>query len=237
MTTVTIHQPYYLPWLGLFEKILKSDIFVFLDNVTYSKNGYANRNRIKTPEGSQWLTIPIVQKGISRTPINKVKISNAVDWRRKHWNSIKFNYGGAPHFKKYGSFFEELYRLQWVLLADLNKFLIKTICIFLGIHGTFVDASELGVKGSKSELLVNICEALDADTYFSGRAGRDYLDCQRFEQRGIKVVFQDFQPAVYPQLFGEFIPNLSVIDYLFNVGMFVNEKHDFSYTHHGENDP
>ena len=222
MTTIAIHQPSYLPWLGLFEKIHKSDIFVFLDNVTYSKDGYANRNRIKTPEGACWLTIPIVQKGLSRTPIYEVEISNTVNWRKKHWNTIKFNYGRALHFEEYKNFFEGIYRSNWFLLAELNKFLIKTICVFLRIRGVFIDASTLDVGGTSTTLLANICETLDADTYLSGIDGKHYICHELFEQKGIDVVFQEFKCSIYPQLYGGFIPNLSAIDYLLNCGGTLN---------------
>ena len=221
---VAIHQPNYIPYLGYFHQIHNSDIFVFLDNVTYTKNNYTNRNRIKTPDGWCWLTVPVVNKKILETPISKVKIDNSTNWYKKHRNSIKFNYGRAPHFEEYKNFIDDIYCSSWGALADLNKYSIKTICGLLGINGTFVNASELDVDGAGTDLLVNICEALGADTYFSGRDGRFYLDCQRFEQRGIKVVFQGFPAPTYPQLFGAFVPNLSVIDYLLNDGTPLGEK-------------
>lgn len=222
---VAIHQPNFLPYLGYLNQIYNSDTFVFLDNVTYTKNDYINRNRIKTPDGWCWLTVPVVNKNILKTPICKVKIDNSANWRKKHWSSIKFNYGRTPYFGKYKDLFEETYCSEWDLLAELNKYLIKEVCKFLGISGNFVDASALNVGGSGTDLLVKVCEVLGADAYFSGRGGYDYLHRQKFEQHGIQVVFQDFQLPAYPQLFGEFIPNLSVLDYLFNVGASTNEKH------------
>lgn len=216
MTTLAVHQPNYIPYLGYFDQIHNSDIFVFLDSVTYTKNDYTNRNRIKTPDGWCWLTVPVVNKNILKTPVCEVRIDNSTNWRRKHWNSIKFNYGQTPHFEEYRGFFEDIYRSSWFLLADLNKALIKSICAFFGITGVFINASDLDVRGSGTDLLVTLCEVLDVDTYFAGCGGRAYLDCQKFEQKEIKVVFQDFQAPVYPQAFGEFVPNLSVVDYLFN---------------------
>lgn len=218
MKTAAIHQPYYLPWLGLFEKIRKSDVFVFLDNVTYSKNGYANRNRIKTPDGWHWLTVPVVNKNILQTPINDVKISNATNWCRKHWNSIQFNYGNAPFFENYKTFFKNVYEMKWELLAELNEYLIKKVCEFLGIETTFVNASMLDVEGTSTTHLVNICKILDANTYFSGSGGRNYLDCSLFEKEDINVIFQEFKIPPYSQLHGDFVPNLSVIDFLLNCG-------------------
>ena len=214
--TVAIHQPAYLPYLGFFSKIHNSDVFVFLDNVT--KNEWINRNKIKTPDGWCWLTVPMVNKNILETPICKVEISNTVNWRRKHYNSIQFNYGRAHHFEEYRNFFEEVYQSDWSLLAELNRFLIKSICAFLGIKGVFIDASTLDVKGSRTELLVDICETLDADVYLSGVGGRNYIDYQMFEKSDIDIVFQEFKSPIYPQLHGDFIPNLSIIDYLLNCG-------------------
>jgi len=214
--TVAIHQPTYLPYLGFFNKIHNSDVFVFLDNVT--KNEWINRNKIKTPDGWCWLTVPMVNKNILKTPICKVEISNAVNWRRKHYNSIQFNYGRAPHFEEYRNFFEEVYQTDWSLLAELNRFLIKSICAFLGIKGVFIDASTLNVKGSRTALLVDICETLDADVYLSGVGGRNYVDYQMFEKSNINIVFQESKSPTYPQLHDNFIPNLSIIDYLLNCG-------------------
>jgi len=217
---VAIHQPNYLPHLAYFNKIQDSDIFIFLDNVAYTKNDYTNRNRIKTPQGWCWLTVPVTRKAVLQTPIREVKISNTANWRKKHWNSIKFNYGKAASFSKYRRFFEEIYKSEWSLLAELNKTLIKNICGFLGIKTHFIDVSTLETKGSGTDLLVNICETLDADFYLSGAGGRDYVDHQKFEEKDINIVFQEFKTPVYPQLYGSFIPNLSVIDYLLNCNSF-----------------
>ncbi len=214
---IAIHQPNYLPWLGYFDKIRNSDTFVFLDSVAYSKGSLTNRNRIKTPQGWCWLTIPVrVSMG---TSIREVAIDSSHNWQKKHSNSIKFNYGSTSCFGKYKDFFETVYDSEWTLLADLNKYLIKKICGFLGIEGTFIDASALDVKGSGTDLLVNLCEALDADVYLSGSGGSQvYLDSSKFGEKSIGVTFQDFQNPPYPQQFGEFIPNLSVVDFLLNCG-------------------
>ena len=221
--TVAIHQPNFLPYLGYFDQIRNSDIFVFLDNVIYTKNDFINRNKIKTPDGWCWLTVPMVNKNILGTPICKVEISNSVNWRRKHYNSIQFNYGRAPHFEEYRNFFEKVYQSEWSLLAELNRFLIKSICAFLGIKGVFVDVSTLDVKGARTDLLVNICETLDADVYLSGVGGRNYIDYQMFEKSNIDIVFQEFKVLPYSQLYGEFIPYLSVIDFLLNCGGEMND--------------
>ena len=216
--TVAIHQPNFLPYQGYFDKIRNSDIFVFLDNVTYTKNDFINRNKIKTPDGWYWLTVPVVNKNILKTPICEVKINSSTNWRKKHWNSIRFNYGRATSFEKYKTFFEDIYNSEWNLLAKLNKLLIKEICKFLGIETAFIEASTLDIKGSGTDLIVDICEILEADTYLSGIAGKNYIRHELFEQKNIDIAFQEFKNPNYPQLHGEFIPNLSIIDYLLNCG-------------------
>ena len=129
---VAIHQPQYLPWLGYFDKIEQTDIFVILDNVQYKKNEWQNRNRIKTANGWQWLTVPVQYKFPER--IDHVKINNRIDWNRKHLNAIVINYGRSFYFKKYRSFFEDVYSQEWEYLVDINVYLIKFLIKALGMN-------------------------------------------------------------------------------------------------------
>jgi hypothetical protein len=216
---IAAHQPNYLPWLGFFDKILECDIFVIADNIQFERQGFTNRNRIKTYSGIRWITVPI--KHIEKSfPINEAKIANNSEkkWAKKHWLELKHNYSKAPFWEKYSSFFDETYNKKWTQLIDLNLHLIKALMKFFNIKKDLIMASSLGVTGGKSELIIAICKALRADTYISGIGGHAYLNLQSFNEEGIKVIFQDFQHPVYPQLHGEFVPNLSVIDYLFCAG-------------------
>lgn len=216
---IAIHQPNYLPWLGYFYKIASCDIFVLLDNVEYSKNGFINRNKIKTPQGAAWLTIGALTKGRYKQLINEVEINNNVPWSTIHEKSIAQNYSKAPYFKKYKAFFEDIYHKKWERLADLNEALIKVIYDILPIRGVqFIQASELNVSGESTELLVNICKAVGADTYLSGPSGQKYMDVELFEKEGISLRYSDFKHATYTQLWGDFIPNMSIIDLIFNEG-------------------
>ncbi len=213
----SIHQPNYLPWLGYFHKIANSDIFIFLDNVPYSKNNFINRNKIKTQHGETWMTVSVLTKGYYGQLINEVKINNKIPWSKIHWKTIEANYSRAAYFKDYKHLFESIYEKKWESLASLNETLIKLICDILGINNIkFIRASELNVSGKNTELLINICKAVGADTYFSGSGGKKYLDEGMFEKEGMILKYSEFQQPVYNQLWGDFIPNLSVIDLIFN---------------------
>lgn len=216
-TTVAIHQPNYLPYLGYFDKIDRADIFVFLDSVTYTHNDWRNRNRIKTQQGGRWLTVPVVQKGAVSTPIKDIRIDGS-RWRRKHWITMEQSYSKAPHFAPYRDFFKDVYGTDWSLLGDLDEFLVRRISAFMGLDTVMVDASDLGVGGVKSDLLVGICRAVGADRYISGSGADRYLEYEKFKDVGIEVVAQNFICPLYGQPHGRFIPNLSAVDYLFNRG-------------------
>ena len=216
MAIVSIHQPAYIPWLGYFHKISQSDIHVFYDDAEYSKNNLFNRNKIKTPQGEQWLTVPV--RYHSKEKINQIKISTN-NWQKKHWQSIKMNYSGAPYFKEYEDFFEKFYQKKYSMLSELAIEMNKAICELLGIKTKFLLSSELDVEGKSNERLVNICKKIGADTYLSGKGAVDsYLDKNMFTKNNIKVEIQDFHYPTYKQLWGEFVPNLSILDILFNYG-------------------
>lgn len=209
------HQPNYLPWLGYFDKMRKCDIFVIEDTVQFEYHGYTNRNRIKTREGTRWLTVP-VKATARRQPINQVEIANDSDrkWRRRHWGTLEANYGKAPHWSEYKNFFGDVYMRNWEKLMDLNMHLIRGMMKLLEIDRKLVMASSLGAKGKKSQLIMEQCKALGADTYLSGAGGKEYINPKEFEDVGVEVIFQDFKYPVYNQLHGEYFPNLSTVDYL-----------------------
>ncbi len=209
------HQPNYLPWIGFFDKIKRSDLFIVEDNLQYVKREFQNRNQIKTPNEPLWLTVPV--ECDYQAPINEVRVAKRgeADWAKRHWLSLKYNYSKAPYWEKYSDFFEDVYSREWDLLIDLNLHLITGIMGFLNIKTPFVMASALNVSGKNSELVLAQCKALKADIYLSGNGARQYLDVQKFENEKINVVFQDFKHPTYHQLYGAFVPNLSIVDYLF----------------------
>jgi hypothetical protein len=216
------HQPNYLPWLGFFDKMRRCDVFIIEDNIQFETRGFINRNKVKvhtsTANNVMWLTVPIKHAG-RRQLINEVQISNLdSDWAKRHWLTLKYNYSKAPFWNKYCGFFEQTFNRNWSSLLDLNMNLIQGLMNFLNIKTPLVMASSLNVSKKKSELVLAQCIALGGTVQLSGDGAREYLDVKSFEEAGIEVVFQDFHYPKYEQVFGEFIPNLSVVDYLFCTG-------------------
>jgi hypothetical protein len=213
---VAIHQPQYLPWLGYFDKIDQADCFVLLDDVQFKKNEWQNRNKIKTAAGWQWLTVPVLHRFPQR--ICEVRINRTDPWSRKHLQALTSNYSSAPFFDLHRPFFEEIYGREWTLLVDLNVVAITYLAETLGIRTKLVMASSLPVPAEleATDRLISICQAVGANTYLSGVGGREYLDLAPFEEAGIGVLFQAFQTRPYPQRFGAFVADLSIVDLLFN---------------------
>ena len=216
---VSIHQPNYLPWSGFFHKMSMCDQFVLLDNVPFSKNSYQNRCKIKTSQGTnKWLTVPVLMSGHFGQATNLVQIDKRSRWASKHWRTIKQNYSRAPFFDVLAECIKSVYHADWDLLGDLNVELITRIAKVLRIATPLVRATSIGVEGRRSDLLYSICQSLGASEYLSGPSGRNYLDVQVFTAHGIKVTYHSFTPPTYPQLYGDFIPGLSVSDLLANCG-------------------
>jgi len=215
---LSAHQPAYLPWLGYLDKIARSDIFVFLDTVQFEKNSYINRNQIKTPHGAQWLTVPVRTKGHLSQTLRDTQIASGTVWRAKHLKSIAMNYSRAAHFEscfpKFNNLLEgsqcKISELCWEqMIFWLAEFAIKT---------RIVRASELPMVGAKSDLILQLCRHLGATRYLSGALGRDYLVESEFAAANIAIEYQDYVHPRYPQLWGEFLPNLSIVDLWMNCG-------------------
>ena len=170
------HQPNYLPWLGFFDKIRRCDVFIIEDNVQYERQGFTNRNRIKTPYGAKWLTVPVEHVG-GPLLINEVKISKKAepDWAKRHWFSLMHHYSRAPFWKDYCGFFEQTYAKEWGMLFDLNLYLIRGIMGILDIDTPLIMASSLGVFEGKSEAVLAKCKKVGADTLLWGRGGETIL--------------------------------------------------------------
>ncbi|HJU55712.1 MAG TPA: WbqC family protein [Pyrinomonadaceae bacterium] len=215
---VAIHQPEHLPWIGFFEKMLRADLFVLLDDVQFSKGDFQNRNRVKGASGAQWLTVPVAHRFPQR--INEVLVTGN-NWQVKHWKTLRSCYARAAHFEMFAPLFEDFYRRSWTKLADLNVAALELIARSLGIEKKWVMASELKVSGQKSELVLEICKTLGARGYYSGRTGSTYLNKDEFRRAGIEIIVQNFNHPVYEQQFMTergFVPNLSALDLLFNCG-------------------
>jgi hypothetical protein len=217
---VTIHQPNYIPWLGFFHKLFISDIYVAFDDVQFEKNSYNNRNKIKTSHGDYWLTVPIITKGKSKeTLINNAQIDNKQNWAKKHLKNIQSNYSKSKFYEDYIWFFEETFDKNWEILSDLNMHILRWILKELKIDTKIVVSSDLKNKdGKKDELVLNICKIFKANIYVSGVLGKNYLNIDNFKKEGIYVYFQEYKHPKYSQLWEDFIPNMSIIDLLFNNG-------------------
>lgn len=215
---VSIHQPGYLPWLGYFEKIARSDIHVFFDDVQFEKNSFDNRNKILTAQGELWLTVPVLSKGHLDTRLSDIEIDTRAPWAKKHWKTITMNYSKCPYFSEHASFFEQIYNRDWKNLLALNIEITTYLLKALGISTKLVYSSKLQKDGKKSDLVLSICKNLGAGTYLSGTFGKDYLELEKFQAANIQVLFQDYEHPVYKQHFEGFVPYMSVIDLLFNEG-------------------
>ena len=214
---VGIHQLHYMPWLRYFEKIARVDVFVVLDNIQYNKNGWQNRNKVKTKSGATLLTVPVADKFAQR--LDEVQITQNNPWRKKHWRLLEQNYSKAPYFSEHASYFAEIYQRQWETLNELNRAMLHYFVQALGITTHIAYASQLNVPGVATDRLVNLIEAVDGDMYYSGAFALDaYLDASVLEAAGIGLVLQHWKAPIYPQLHNDFVPDLAVFDLLMNCG-------------------
>lgn len=216
---VAVIQSNYIPWKGYFDIINSVDLFVFYDDVQYTKNDWRNRNLIKTPNGSEWLTIPVGKS--ERRLICEVRMEDQ-QWRSRHWKTIVFHYGKARYFKRYSDLFEQVYLgTAWDNLSDFNQFLIKTIATeLLGVRTKWVDSRQFKLSQQKLGRLVELLRAVQATEYLSGPSAKDYIEEEMFTRQGITLKYQDYStyPA-YNQLFSPpFIHEVSILDLVFNVG-------------------
>ena len=213
---IAIHQANYFPYAGFFHKINQADIFVIQDDVKFVNR--SNRNKIISSSGYTWINVPI-KKGHQSLPIMDVKINNEILWRKINYKKICAGYNKAKFFHLYKDYFENLYNKEWKNIFDLNFETIKQVLSWLEIKVKIVIESELGVSGQSTERLVNVCKKLGADTYISGIGGKRYLDEKLFEKNKIILKYQNYNPIRYLQHMSKsFIPNLSIIDLLANVG-------------------
>ena len=215
---VTILQPSYLPWLGFFEQMSRSDKFVLLDDVQYTRRDWRNRNRIRVRENWIWLTVPVQQKSRFSQSLLETRIDNSVSWRRKHLETLRQHYCKAPFFEKYFPRCQQVYEKDWTFLFDLCLETINLIKEEMGIETPLLRSSEMKPGGEKTERLVSICRELGATHYLSGESGSNYIAEEDFSSQGIALEYQNYEHPVYPQRYTGFVPHLSAIDLLFNSG-------------------
>lgn len=219
MRTVAIMQPTYVPWLGYFDLIDQSDCFVFLDSVQFNKRSWQQRNRIKTPSGELLLTVPVFSRGKRDQRICEVQIDRTTNFEEQHIKTIECCYGEAPFFKEFMDELAVILRKKHQYLAELSIELINWLREAIGIKTDLIRSSSLAVQGRKVELLVAICKSVRAERYLSPLGSKAYIEENNiFARNNIKLEYQIFEHPIYTQLYGNFIPYLSVIDLLFNEG-------------------
>jgi hypothetical protein len=215
---VAVLQPSYLPWLGYFEQIHRADLFVFLNDVQYTKSDWRNRNRIKTPQGAAWISVPVRRLGLQRR-ICETLIDYATPWTERHVNLLREHYRKAPHFKRVMEVIGPHLAANPLLLQDLAIGLILDLARFMGIPANTLRSSELEVgETDRNDRLIAICRRVGATELYESAAGRAYMDLPRFAAAGIRVVFQDYRHPTYRQFFGPFLSHLSIVDLLFHYG-------------------
>ncbi len=217
---VAIVQSSYVPWKGYFDLVNLADEFVLLDDVQYTRRDWRNRNRIKTPQGIQWLTVPVVTKGRYLQRIDQVRVSD-VAWGEGHWLAISRAYARAPYFQVYSEWLRSLYLDgERSRLSEINRRFLEAVCERLGITTRVTWSSEHGVEpGDPSERLAALVHAVGGREYVSGPSAREYLRLEPFEERGLSVQFIDYAGyPEYPQLHGPFEHRVSILDLLLNVG-------------------
>ncbi len=216
---VAILQSNYIPWKGYFDIIGSVDAFVLYDDMQYTKNDWRNRNKIKTQNGLQWLSIPVRQESLHQK-INETIITDA-KWASNHWKSIAQSYAKAPYFRAYKEQFEALYKdATQTHLSEINRYFIDAMSSILGIKTKIYDSREFVLADGKSERLLALCQDLGATTYLSGPAAKDYLDESIFKAANIAVEWMDYSHYTpYHQLFPPFEHGVSVIDLIFNEGI------------------
>ncbi|VVD83171.1 hypothetical protein PCO31111_01220 [Pandoraea communis] len=218
MKTVAILQSNYIPWKGYFDMIAAVDEFILYDDMQFTKNDWRNRNQIKTPQGVQWLSVPVGQD--IRRRIRDVELSP--DWQAKHWKTLQGNYRRARCFDEVAEWLEPLYLGEsHPSLSQMNRRFMEAICGYMGIQTRITNCWDYQSAGDKTRTarLVDLCQQAGATQYLSGPAAKDYIEASRFDDAGIALRWFDYAGfPEYPQLWGEFVHGVTVLDLLFNCG-------------------
>ena len=216
---IAIMQPTYLPWVGYFGMIEQVDSFIIFDSGQFSRRSWQQRNQIKTANGPMWLTVPISSKGKRGQLINEVEIDTTRNFHTAHIASLENNYRKSPYFSEYSPELFSLLEKGHVHLSELTAELIVYFCKVFGITTSIKYSSKMVNAGTKADLLAMLCEQVNATEYISAPGSREYLEqSDAFDKRGIPIKYNEYVHPVYPQLFGDFNPYMSIVDLLFNVG-------------------
>jgi hypothetical protein len=230
MKKIAIVQSNYIPWKGYFDLIAAADEFILYDDMQYTRRDWRNRNQIKTPQGVQWLTVPVLVKGKYHQAIREIEIVGA-EWAGAHWKTLSTNYRRAPHFQAIASWLEPLYvASNHTHLSAINRAFLEAVCAFLGIGTRLTNSWDYQLAEGKSERLADLCLQAGGTEYISGPAAKGYLDEAVFHDRGLKVTWFDYDGyPEYPQLWGAFTHGVSILDMLFNCGSESRRYMKFAY--------
>lgn len=220
MKKIAILQPNYIPWKGVFDLANRSDIFVFYDDVMYTKRDWRNRNKIKSANGDIWLSVPVLTKGLHGQLICEAKINNSTNWQEKHFKSLWTSYRKTPFFSKYEYILEAIYKTsKWEFIADLNIFSTQLIAKALGIEVEWHRSTNLMQEGDKNgERAINICKTLNAQHLINGPSSKNFLDETLFPANGIFLEYIEYKYPIYPQRHGAFSHHVSILDVMFHCG-------------------
>ncbi len=221
---VAAHQPHYLPWLGYLDKLAKADVFVVMDDLQYEAQNFQNRQRVKINSGATWLTVPL-RRGAQNDRIIDKAIDNTATgrhhWQHRAWRTLEIHYGRTPFFAQYRDELHAVFTSRWERLIDLDLHMLELARTWLGITRPIVRASTLGLRGQKSERIIDMCKKVGAKLYLSGNGGSTgYLDETALKDAGVGVMWQRFHHPHYPQRYSKvgFVSHLGFIDLLFNCG-------------------
>lgn len=219
MKKIAIVQSNYIPWKGYFDMIAAVDEFILYDCMQYTRRDWRNRNQIKTAQGVQWLTVPVLVKGKYHQSIRETEIDDS-KWKAEHWKALSLNYRRATHFDDIAAWMEPLYlKEKYTNLSELNKCFLQEICSHLGIKTVISSSTDYILKEGKSERLADLCLQAGGTEYISGPAAKDYIEPEVFTEQGIKLTWFDYSGyPEYPQLWGDFVHGVSILDLLFNCG-------------------
>jgi hypothetical protein len=219
MKKVAILQSNYIPWKGYFDMIAAVDEFILYDDMQYTRRDWRNRNQIKTPQGVQWITVPVLVKGKYDQKIKDTQIEGS-NWASTHWKALAMNYSRAQHFDEIAVWLKPLYLAEtYTHLSLLNRHFIEAVCNYLGIKTVISNSSVYPLLDGRTERLANLCRNAGGTEYISGPSAKDYVDEKIFTDMGIKLTWFDYAGyPEYPQLWGEFTHGVTVLDLLFNCG-------------------
>jgi WbqC-like protein family len=219
MKQVAVVQSNYIPWKGYFDMIAAVDEFILYDDMQYTRRDWRNRNRIKTPHGTEWITVPVQVKGKFHQTIRETEIAG-IDWAENHWKALVQNYSRALNFQSVAAIFEPLYlQCRHTHLSPLNRKLIEAVCGYLGITTKISNSWDYTLIDGRTERLADLCAQAGGTKYISGPAARDYIEESIFVDRGIELCWFDYDSyPEYPQLWGAFTHGVSILDLLFNCG-------------------